>query len=68
METIPIPNLDPDDQLPFVGLVDQILKAKSYDFQANITESEMKIDTLVYELYGLTNEEVSIVEGNQNSL
>ena len=68
VETIPIPNLDPDDQLPFVGLVDQILKAKSYDFQANITESEMKIDTLVYELYGLTNEEVSIVEGNQNSL
>ena len=64
VETIPIPKLDPDDQLPFVRLVDQILEAKSCDFQADITESEMMIDSLVCELYGLTDEEMSTVKDN----
>ena len=33
------------------------------DKQAQVKEYERQIDRMVYELYGLTNEEIKIVEG-----
>lgn len=33
--------------------------------EANTTELEAEIDQMVYELYGLTEEEVKVVEGNE---
>lgn len=39
-------------------------KAKALALQADITRLDREIDALVYELYGLTEEEVKIVEGN----
>lgn len=54
------------------GLVDQILAiTKDYDYlenpakQAQVKEYEKQIDQMVYEIYGLTEEEISIVEGNK---
>jgi hypothetical protein len=52
------------DQQPVISLVDQILSGKKENPQADTGTPEREIDRLVYELYGLTNEEIRIVEGN----
>jgi hypothetical protein len=39
-------------------------KAKAQALQADINRLDREIDALVYELYGLTEEEIRIVEGN----
>ncbi|HAN74767.1 MAG TPA: type II restriction endonuclease, partial [Planktothrix sp. UBA8402] len=44
-------------------LVDQILTAKKSNPNADTTILEQQIDQLVYELYGLTEAEIKIVEG-----
>ena len=44
-------------------LVERVLAAKRADPQADTSELESEIDQLVYELYGLTEEEIKIVEG-----
>jgi len=43
-------------------LTDQIITAKKSNPQADTTSLEAEIDQLVYELYGLTEEEIQIVE------
>ena len=49
-------------QLPFVSLVDRILTAKKDDPQADTSALENEIDKKVYHLYGLTYDEVLIVD------
>jgi len=44
------------------NLVDQILTAKKANPKADTSAPEAEIDRLVYELYGLTEEEIQIVE------
>jgi adenine-specific DNA-methyltransferase len=46
-----------------ISIVDQILTAKKQSPTADTTALESEIDRLVYELYGLTEEEIKIVEG-----
>jgi hypothetical protein len=41
-----------------------ILIAKKANPQADTTALETEIDQMVYELYGLTEEEIAIVEGS----
>jgi len=66
LSEIPVKCIDRDTQKPFVNLIDQILSAKKHDPKADTTALERGIDRLVYELYGLTEEEIKIVEkGNQ---
>jgi len=43
-------------------LIGMILTAKKANPQADTTALEAEIDHLVYELYGLTDEEIAIVE------
>lgn len=43
-------------------LVDQILTAKREDPEADTTKLESEIDQMVYKLYGLTDEEIRVVE------
>jgi len=59
------------EQKPFVDLVDQILsitQKEDYDPRGNtednekVKELEHQIDQMVYKLYGLTPEEIKIVE------
>jgi hypothetical protein len=38
--------------------------AERQTLQNAVTASDQQIDTLVYELYGLTKEEIKLVEGN----
>ena len=62
--TTPIPNADSFQEQNIVSLVNQILEAKQADPQADTSALEAQIDQLVYELYGLTQEEIDIIEGN----
>ena len=60
---IPIPNATKKQQLLFITFVDQILTAKKVNPEAETKALEEKIDKLVFDLYGLTDEERKIVIG-----
>ena len=62
VERIPIPKISAEEQEPFIGLVDEILAAKSADATANTEPLEWQLDRLVYDLYGLTEEEDTAIE------
>ena len=64
---IPIKNVSPNEQIPFINLVTQILAAKNKDPNADTSALEKEINKLVYQLYGLTEEEIRIVEGLRNA-
>ncbi|MFN9652212.1 MAG: TaqI-like C-terminal specificity domain-containing protein, partial [Chitinophagales bacterium] len=49
-------------QSKFIKVVDQILSLKKSNPEADTSELEAEIDKLVYELYGLSEEEVKIIE------
>ena len=64
VERLPIPKITAAEQHPFVSLVDSILAPKATDPSADTGEQEREIDRLVYELYGLSSEEIAAVENN----
>jgi len=64
-EELPIKMVNLTLQKPFIKLVDQILSAKKANPNADTTALEAEIDRLVYELYGLTEEEIAIIENSQ---
>ena len=51
-----------EKQRPFIKLAEKITAAKQANPDADTTADEKEIDRLVYELYGLTEEEIEIVE------
>ena len=63
---LPIPDVPPEEQEPIIELVDQILATKRTDPDADVSELENEIDQIVYLLYGLTCEEIAIVEAAAN--
>ncbi len=60
---LPIATATASQQRPIISLVDKILAAKKADAEADTSAWEAEIDQLVYKLYGLTEEEIKIVEG-----
>ncbi|MYH67337.1 MAG: class I SAM-dependent DNA methyltransferase [Dehalococcoidia bacterium] len=62
VERIPVPRISAEEQRPYVELVDRIIEAKDADADADTEEWERAIDRLVYDLYGLTDEEDTAVE------
>ncbi|MCH7770720.1 MAG: hypothetical protein IIA49_06850 [Bacteroidetes bacterium] len=58
-----IPIIKPSNsaQQPLIKIVDKILAKKEKG--EDKTELELEIDRMVYELYGLTEEEIAVVEG-----
>ncbi|EAH8778823.1 class I SAM-dependent DNA methyltransferase [Campylobacter jejuni] len=48
-----------------INLVDEILKVKEQDKNANTQELENKTNSLVYKLYNLTEEEIKIIENKE---
>ncbi|MBC1193308.1 Eco57I restriction-modification methylase domain-containing protein [Microcystis aeruginosa BLCCF108] len=60
---LPIPKISQEQQQPIIVLVDQILTAKKSNPKADTSELEKEIDKIVYELYGLSEEEIRIIEG-----
>ncbi|MFK0324060.1 Eco57I restriction-modification methylase domain-containing protein [Campylobacter coli] len=66
LEKLPIPKINSKNEKlanELVSLVDEILKAKEQDKNANTQELENKINFLVYKLYNLTEDEIKIIEG-----
>lgn len=63
MENVPIVIADEAKQFQIITLVDRILAAKKANPRANTSADEQEIDRLVYDLYGLTEDEIKIVEG-----
>lgn len=67
---LPVPNASGLQQQQIIALVDKILAAKKdcrikhgNDIElADTSKLEMQIDALVYKLYGLTDEEIKIIE------
>ena len=62
IEALPIPSATPAQQQQIIDLVNYILDAKKQDPQANTTEQEHEIDLLVYHLYGLSFDEVKMID------
>lgn len=66
IEKLPIPKINSKNEKianELINLVDEILKAKEQDKNANTQELENKINSLVYKLYNLTEDEIKIIEG-----
>jgi adenine-specific DNA-methyltransferase len=69
LSEIPIKKISKIDQKPFISIVDKILAITeeedyfdSPDKQARVEEYERQIDQMVYDVYGLTEEEKAMVE------
>ena len=59
---LPIPTAPPEKQKAVERLVDRILAAKAQAASAAVSALERELDELVYVLYGLTPEEIKLVE------
>ncbi len=64
IEQMPIKNCSNEIQILFNEKVTQILTLKKQDPNADTSVLEAEIDRMVYELYGLTEEEIAVVEGS----
>ena len=63
VQQVPIPPVSENQKTSLESLVTNIFYAKKADHLADIYPIEKEIDHLIYELYGLTKEEIRIVEG-----
>jgi adenine-specific DNA-methyltransferase len=70
INNLPLPLLKENERKPFVSLVDNILILmispdyfENSEKQLKVKEYQSQIDQMVYELYGLTPEEIGVVEG-----
>ncbi|HPA49860.1 MAG TPA: TaqI-like C-terminal specificity domain-containing protein, partial [Methanofastidiosum sp.] len=67
MEKIPIPRITSFDS-PIIKqieeLVDKIILAKKQNLAADTAHWEQEIDNLVYNLYGLTDEDIKIIKNS----
>ena len=66
VDALPLPQLSEDNaelQKTIISLAEQILTTKNADVMADTSKEEAEIDRLVYQLYGLTEDEIKIVEG-----
>ena len=64
LETLPLRIIEQGEQKPFITLVDQILAAKQKDPDADTSALERQIDQMVCKLYGLTEDEIKIMENS----
>ena len=62
----PIAIPDPPENEGISDRVSQILAAKDVNPAADVSDLENEIDQIIYLLYGLTDEEIAIVEGAEN--
>lgn len=68
LEKLPIPKINSKNEKladELINLVDEILKAKEQNKNANTQELENKINSLVYKLYNLTEDEIKIIENKE---
>ncbi len=66
---IPIPVVNDQNKIiigKLENLVESVLNTKQEDLNADISTLEEYIDCLVYELYGLTDDEIALVKGDSS--
>ena len=64
LREIPIPIVSSEIQRDFIQSADKIITLKVKDVNSDTERYEKEIDQMVYKLYGLTEEEIKIVEQN----
>jgi hypothetical protein len=62
VENFPVPAADPPERQALESLVDRILKSKQAKPNADVSTLEREIDGRVHRLYGLTKDEIQLVE------
>ncbi|MGL4387975.1 MAG: hypothetical protein ACRCTJ_01100 [Brevinema sp.] len=62
-EQLPIVDATAEEQASIIELVKKCMDAKAQDKNADITTYQKQIDQLVYALYGLTEDEIRVIEG-----
>ncbi|EAL2830497.1 class I SAM-dependent DNA methyltransferase [Campylobacter lari] len=68
LERLPIPKINSKNEKlanELISLVDEILNLKEQDKNANTKAQEDKINSIVYKLYNLTEEEIKIIENKE---
>lgn len=63
VSSLPIPSATSAEQAALSALVDSILAAKRAGEEAAVADLETQIDRHVFRLYGLTSEEIALVQG-----
>jgi len=61
-EQIPVKEITPKEEEPFIEKVSTILSQKQQNPQANTLKLETEIDNLVYKLYNLSKDEIALIE------
>ena len=62
LNELPIPEISPADRSKLLSVVDQILAVKRPGAEVRATALEQEVNRLVYNLYGLTQTEIQLVE------
>lgn len=63
IKDFPLPDVPDEQRELIINHVDRILSTKKEDSEADTSAWEEEIDELVYGLYGLTEDEIKVVEG-----
>ncbi len=63
LASFPIPSCSKEQEKQLAELANKIMVAKEADFNADTIALETEIDRLVYQLYGLTEDEIAVIEG-----
>lgn len=67
LRAIQIADAETHCQVKIAALVDMVMATKKKDSNADTSALESEIDQLVYKLYGLTDDEIAIVEGRNET-
>ena len=62
LEQIPIPEIGIDSQKELLGIINNIVSLKMSNPYHDTSVLEKQIDNIVYQLYGLTGDEIKIIE------
>ena len=62
IDNLPIPDISEDIQTKLRDLVLTIMKKKNSNIYSDTQNEESRIDDIVYQLYNLENEEISVIE------
>jgi Alw26I/Eco31I/Esp3I family type II restriction m6 adenine DNA methyltransferase len=66
VEDFPMPKANEDQKQTIIALVDQILAVKKTNPNTDTSDLEREIDGLVYEMYNLSSDNISIIEESES--
>jgi len=63
LRSYPTPQVSSPNQRPIIEVVDEIISAKCDDIDADTSNLETKLDSMIYDLYGLNEKDIKVIEG-----